>query len=380
MTGPDLRSALHDLGEQARVPDLLDRALATSRRIRRRRVAAGAAATAVVLVTTAVAVAVVRSPDGTVAPPATGTSAPQPSSTPAPSASTTTTPAEHPTVGQPPPPATPGGTAYYLRFEGSSMSLYSWSGREGPKLVASGTSPGVTVSPDGTKLAWIDGVADGDPAATVMVSDLDGGNQRAVADARDMGGLCNVPAWSPDSRRILFPPSGGNEQPWMTVDIASGERTTLASAGRCYPTWAPDGGTIGWYSSRSGATLTDALGRNARTVPPVDGIRAPCGMAIFAVAPGGGRAFVDVPIPEPACGDGPGRRPWRGAVVDTSTGRSLDLPVDGGLSSAVFLADGGLVGISEATDELVRLDADLDLVARSPAPPGDGLVLLAYVP
>ena len=58
----------------------------------------------------------------------------------------------------------------------------------------------------------------------------------------------------------------------------------------------------------------------------------------------------------------------------------MRLPIDGGLSSAVFLADGGLVGISTKTGELVKLDADLQLVRNSPAPPGDDLVLLAYAP
>jgi hypothetical protein len=71
MTGPDLRRALHDLSEDARVPDLLDRALATSRRIRRRRLAAAATGTAVTLVLAASAVAMVRPSNGAVVPPAT---------------------------------------------------------------------------------------------------------------------------------------------------------------------------------------------------------------------------------------------------------------------------------------------------------------------
>jgi hypothetical protein len=389
MTGPDLRSALHDLGEDARVPDLLDRALATSRRIRRRRVAAGAAGTAAVLVMAAIAVATVRPSSGTVAPPATGSTT-TPASTsapvfPAPTPSAATPPVTPSVSGQPPAtPSAAGGTVYYLQLDGPRHSVYSVTGAGKPKLVAADASPDMALAPDASKLAWIEGPTDGGSTATVMVSNLDGTRKRAVAEAQYSGGLCNTPAWSADSRRIMFQPSGGYEVPWVTLDVTNGHRTTLESVGACYPTWSPDGGTIGWYdkaSPGSGAILTDALGRDERAIPPIDGVRGPCRIGIHAVGPGGRRAFVDKPNPDnAACGDGPGRSAGRGAVVDTSTGRSLDLPVKGGLTSAVFLADGGLIGRTALTGELVRLDADLNLMTRWPSPPGGDITLLAYVP
>ena len=363
--------------------------LATSRRIRRRRVVAGAG-TVVMLIIAAIAVATVRPSNETVAPPATGsttTSAGASALASPPPATSATTPAS-PSVGGERPPATPpavSGTVYYLQDDGGRPSVYAVTGTGTPKLVAANVSSDIAVAPDASKFAWIEGPPDGGSTAIVMVSNLDGTNKRAVADAQYLGGLCVTPAWAPDSRRILFQPSGGYEVPWATVDVTNGRRTTLESIiGACYSTWSPDGGTIGWYdraSSGSGAILTDAHGRNVRAIPPVDGIRGPCQIGIHAVGRGGQRAFVDRPKPDNAgCGDGPGRDSWRGVVVDTSTGRSLDLPVKGGLTSAVFLPDSNLVGRTALTGELVLLDADLDLVARSPAPSGGGITLLAYVP
>lgn len=388
MTGPDLRSALHDLSQDARVPDLLDRTLATSRRIRRRRVAAGAAGTAAVLIVAAIAVVTVRPSEETVAPPATGSTtslAQTPAPNSPPPATSTIPPTPRPAGSQPPvTPAGAGGTVYYLQFDGSRQSVYSIRGSGKPKLVVEGVSPDLAIAPDASKLAWIEGSADGGSTATVMVSNLDGTDKRAVAEAQYSGGLCNTPAWTPDSRRILFQPSGGFDVPWATVDVTNGHRTILESAGACYPTWSPDGGTIGWYTpshSSSGAILTDAHGRDVRAIPPIDGVRGPCQIGLHAVGRGGQRALVDRPNPDnAACGDGPGRNSWRGTVVDTSTGRSLHLPVEGGLSSAVFLADGGLVGRTAQTGELIRLDADLNLVARWPSLPGDDVTLLAYIP
>lgn len=382
MTGRDLRSALFDLGEDARVPDLLDRTLATARRIRRRRVAAGAAGTAAVIVLVTIAIAAVRPPGTAVAPPATGSSTPAVASTSQSPATTTA-----PTASGAVPPGTPGpleGTVYYLAYTDGHTSIYSVTGGGTPKLEVAELSHSVAISPDATMMAWIDGVADGDPAATVMVSDLDGGNRRAVADAQDSGGLCNYPAWSPDSRRVLFQPGGGYDVAWATVDVISGQRTTLEPTGGCYPTWSPDGGTIGWYDRvgrGEGGILTDARGRNIRVIPPVDGVREPCRSSVPALAPGGRLAVVRRPDPDHmSCGDGPGRTARRGVVIDPSTGRSKELPVEGGLSSAIFLPDGSLVSVLESTGELILLDADLKLVARSPAPSGRELVLLAYVP
>lgn len=390
MTGPDLRRAMHDLGEDAHVPDLLDRALATSRRIRRRRLAAAATGTALTLVIAASAVAMVRPPNETIAPPgstmpSTGTPTLIPSPSSPPFNTGATLPIPPPVSDQSPPTVPPaaGGTVYYLHFDGSRNSVYSVTGAGTPKLVVADVSSDIAVSPDATKLAWIESPASGTSTSTVMVSNLDGSDKRAVAEAQYSGGLCVMPAWAPDSRRILFRPSGGYHVPWVTVDVTNGHRTALELTDGCYPTWSPDGGTIGWYDHAipgSGVILTDALGRGARTMPPVDGVRA-CQISIYAVGPEGRRALVDKPIVgKGGCPDWPGRDAWRGVVVDTSTGRSLDLPVKGGLTSAVFLADGGLVGRTAATGEMILLDAGLKLVARWPAAPGDNLILLAYVP
>lgn len=279
------------------------------------------------------------------------------------------------------------GTVYYRATGPSGDALYARTAGQEPRLLMRSPGP-MVVSPDLRRVAWTT-VSGGplDVPEKLMVSDIDGGNARTLADVTNAGGLCFTSvAWSPDSRRLIVKPDNGPDGPWAALDVTTGQRTDLdaSTAKLCYPTSSPDGGALGWYdgSGGSGVVLTDAHGGNHRTVPHVDGLQAPCRLGVYAVAPDGGRALVSRPNPDnPSCGDGPGSTTGDGVIVDTATGRSLPLPITGGLTSGVFLPDGGILARTAQTGELVLLDPQLHIVARTPGPSTDDtMVLLAYTP
>jgi hypothetical protein len=371
MTPPDLRNLLHDLGDEARVPDLLDRSLAASRRIRRRRLTTAAVgALTVVALTIAVTIAAPwrSSDDPVVNPPATETPTPSTSTGTSSTTGQTTTGSSAQGTGQTeqPPTGDLTGTVYYL----VDANLYARTGSGQPRLVRSFTDQAVAVSPDGQRVAWIDLAS-----ATLMVSAIDGSAEHAVGPVANMGGLCNQPVWFPDSRRVLA--ATGMDNTWSTFDSETGAATPLGVATGCYPTVSPDGRTIGWYdgASDSGTLLTDAQGGSQRHIPAG---AAPCPGTVYAVGPSADRALVSRPDPDNAsCGDGPGRSARNGTVVDTGSGQSAG-PADA-LTTGVFLPDGRMVARTVA-GELVLLTADLQVAARLPAPGDSFMVVLGYVP
>jgi len=99
-----------------------------------------------------------------------------------------------------------------------------------------------TFSRDGTRLAWRQFNAGGDPeTADAILANADGSNPVVVA--RSVKVLSHI-AWSPDSRFVAFSGSieGGPGSGWIAPSDGSTPPTSFTSiAGAWDPTWSPDG-------------------------------------------------------------------------------------------------------------------------------------------
>ena len=118
-------------------------------------------------------------------------------------------------------------------------------------------------SPDDRRIA----VTRLDPsrALAVWVMDADGSHARAVTSFADSVGSAQWPTWSPDGKRLAVQVgrydhsrddhSGDRSDIWV-IDVASGRATNLTPGDDPWldeaPSWAPDGKSIVFQSSRSG--------------------------------------------------------------------------------------------------------------------------------
>jgi Tol biopolymer transport system component len=101
-------------------------------------------------------------------------------------------------------------------------------------------------SPDGTKIAYIDGMHDGGNGVRVM--DADGSHVRVLLDSDgELSDGISIPgcegalAWSPDGSRLAFCGPGGI---WVIGVDGSGLRKVIPNGER--PSWSPDGSRIAY--------------------------------------------------------------------------------------------------------------------------------------
>jgi hypothetical protein len=293
-------------------------------------------------------------------------------------------------------PALPTGAIFYTQDDGESDldRLYSKTGAS-PAERRGHVTPGrgTAISPDGKRRVWVDtsGAPGLEPTAILSVEDIAGNGSREVTTGANIGGLCNRPAWSPDSRHVLFQKTASTAAAagvWALVDVDTGEEVMLDEPTGCYPVWSPDGKAIAWYDQEpsdpaayAAIRITDEKGNNSRFVPPVQGIPDLCSNNVIALSPGGTRAVVDASQPDRhACGDGPGGNAVAGLVVDTATGKAVGNPLPGPIQTAAYLPDGTLLALFVGSKEFVLLDEDLTVVNRLPEPSlgGDDVTVLMY--
>jgi WD40-like Beta Propeller Repeat len=123
-------------------------------------------------------------------------------------------------------------------------------------------------SPDGTKIAYIDGMGDWGNGLRVM--DADGSNVRVLLDSDgelsdgiSIPGCDGAPVWSPDGSRLAFCGPGGI---WVIGADGSGLRKVIPNGEK--PSWSPDGSRIA-YQVRGRVSLgplriADADGGNVQ--------------------------------------------------------------------------------------------------------------------
>jgi Tol biopolymer transport system component len=123
-------------------------------------------------------------------------------------------------------------------------------------------------SPDGTKIAYIDGMGDWGNGLRVM--NADGSHVRVLLDTDGAlsGGIfgsayCGAPVWSPDGSRLAFCGPGGV---WVIGADGSGPRKLIPNGEK--PSWSPDGSRIAYQvrgrMSLGPLRIADADGGNVQ--------------------------------------------------------------------------------------------------------------------
>jgi len=326
----NLTDLFDEMARDVRVVDLTERTLATSRRIGRHR-AALACTAAFAAVTVAAGAAAVALPRGHHAPPP-----------PAGSPSASARPAKSW-------PSSWTGHLYYVATGPSGHGLYEWTPGQAssrkimPLSVMAGNS--ITLSPDGTKLAWVDGNPD-DTNGTLYLADADGNGSRAIAQNIDGADL--EPAWQHDSRHLLVAVGATTSTQWV-IDSGSGakikQHTSVQQAQ--HPRIPAAASLIVWlYPPSRNSLATTALSGDGRHEIAVGGLGAATYVdGVTSVSPDGRYAAVkEETESDPNVGPATFIRPSGAtALIDLTTGHPVHLDYPGTLHDLTFLRDGRLL-------------------------------------
>ena len=109
----------------------------------------------------------------------------------------------------------------------------------------------VTISPDGTHVAWVESLASGDGGSAIYVQDLEssGSQPRRVSAANDGSAAHEEDvSWSPDSKQLAFlSDAGGDKQSELYLadrDGGDARKLTSLKGFLADPAWSPDGKTL----------------------------------------------------------------------------------------------------------------------------------------
>jgi hypothetical protein len=371
-----LRVDLADLADEVIPVDLRDRALRTSRRLGVQRAVATSAATVVMVgAATGTAFAILPRANGPAVMPAD-----------TPSITFTPSPADAipaPTVSPETSAAQRGGTRYYLgrEFEPNAEGaltveyavIYAVRG-DTTEVVASvraGDDPcvrnSITVSPDGRLVAWV-GDGDSSGVGTARTARTDGLEigKSVISGVTCLGSTPLV--WSGGDRMIVQNPLSTS----FLMDLKTRQPVGVdpgRDRDRC---WSADGRYLAAVDVSGTPFVAGPGGRRAyRYSPPPDEATRWNGWSARSVSMDG--RYVSVGW------KGPSRQDGSFAVVDTTTSKLVDLPVQGEIRSIHFTADRKV--LVRQADRIVVLDPQFDVLDEVAEPINiRELTLLAYVP
>lgn len=143
-----------------------------------------------------------------------------------------------------------------FRTEGLGLWVMNVDGSKARQLTEGGVQP--TWSPDGTWIAYSDGVDQGDEVNDDAVLDTDifvvrpdGTGKRSVSNVQ--GAKEFAPTWSPDGRRIAFASDeSGTDQVYVMEADGSGRRQLTRAGANTDPAWSADGRFVYVTSTRKG--------------------------------------------------------------------------------------------------------------------------------
>ncbi|WP_433052972.1 hypothetical protein [Dactylosporangium sp. CS-033363] len=359
-----LRLDLSALADEVDNVDLRDRVLRTSRRLGVQRVVASTAAVVAVLAAAA-GVAVAMRPDQTTLPPV-----------PAGSATVTGAPTVEPSGkapagnGSSSPGSVLAGTRWYLGGAQNKVTIHAVKGQQDTVVAkiaedaAGCVSNTVKVSPDGKRIAWVQGAAgDTSGLGALMTSAIDGTGKKTLGT----GILClgtNAIRWSGADKLVVR-----KGEPQQVVDVRTGTATALDQ--REFQAASPDGS---WGARQLNDERTVGNGQQTRayhyTPDPVQAEHYD-GWEANGVARDG--RYITLGWK----GTDPSREDDSFAVLDTTTSEVVALPVSGDVRRVLFTADGTV--LVRQAGKVVVLDATLHKIGEVAEPKAlEGLTLLAY--
>ena len=254
---------------------------------------------------------------------------------------------------EPPFPQLSGVSLYYLG--GSGVHILGVGGSRDVPYRGTVGQCGLSVSPDGTRLAW-SSPGGGD----LIVTNVHGSRDRTVATGVDCRGGGRIHLWSPDSQRLLFYPQDATER--RQVDITTGTVSDTPFADAVYIAFSPNGQFAAYEQDGDIVVARASDGSVVRRIAHHDEL-VPPGFSVQGISDDGRYAVAGVDASDP------GTLRFGHQVVDTLTGADVALPGAGGTNPfaiAVYPLPAG--------NWLVRHKSDVVLTIVSP-----GAEVVGYV-
>lgn len=154
-------------------------------------------------------------------------------------------------------------------FPGENGRIAFQSDRDGPveiyatslggtpeRITTSNNSSDPAYSPDGSKIAFVSGGAQGQD---IFVMNADGTGRKQITNT---GSADKQPAWSPDGKKIAFVANSfdsdrqTDDEIWTINADGTGRRQVTNNTVQTdeQPAWSPDGTRIAFVSARTGTT------------------------------------------------------------------------------------------------------------------------------
>ncbi|MET7834048.1 hypothetical protein GA0070622_0425 [Micromonospora sediminicola] len=304
----------------------------------------------------------------------TGTRPSAPTSTPSSDATVAVTPAAAPATSS----TALSGTRYYLAFGERAAEIHVVRGDTDRVSTTVPYGGGecvrntITISPYGERLAWVEGAA-GAEAGTLVTALVDGSGRATIAKRSPYSGrttcLGDQPlVWNTNDRLLVQ-----QEGHLALLDLTTRRPADGDAGNETLKWWTPDGRN--WAAVSEGRPYATNNGKAVfyRYTPPKAEAARHDGWRVRSVSSDGRYVAVGWINTDTSRNDG------SFAVVDTTTGKTVDLPGDGTVRSILFATDGTV---------LVRRDGGITVLDRTFQPVGTvtepaglgGAALLAYVP